>query len=284
MTYAQNREDIFLWALLGHRTKGFYVDVGSHDPEFHSVTKLFYDRGWHGINIEADPELNKTFAKARPRDVNLNVGISNEEGELHFRRYPHHSGLSTFSEGIMKLHEKEGIPHEDMTIPTRPLKEILEEYKVGSIDFLKIDVEGFEVEVIEGSDWEKYRPSVLVIEATVRDRLMPLLKKIGYKLEFFDGLNNYYLDTKATEPLTIYNYAPRILSYGYQTKNEVEGEKEKDRLIVEKDAIIAGLTKDLNEMKRLRNQPKNLAVASKRVARGYAKKLLPRAEELGQAT
>jgi FkbM family methyltransferase len=147
VTYAQNREDIFLWALLGHRKKGFYVDVGSNHPEFHSVTKLFYDRGWHGINIEPNPELNDLFKDTRKRDANLNIGAADKPGKLLFRNYPHHNGLSTFSKEIMTLHEKSKLPFEDKEVPVKTLKDILKENKVSKIDFMKIDVEGFEVEV-----------------------------------------------------------------------------------------------------------------------------------------
>ncbi|HET9850440.1 MAG TPA: FkbM family methyltransferase [Candidatus Saccharimonadales bacterium] len=266
VTYSQNREDFFLWALIGHRKNGFYVDVGAHDPELHSVTKLFYDRGWSGINIEANPHLFKPFPRARKRDINLNVGVADKKQLLVFRRYPHHPGFSTFSEYVKKEHESEQIPHVDEAIPARPLKDIFREYKVKKIDFMSIDVEGFEVEVIKGNDWEKYRPNVMVLEATMRKKVNPLLKSLGYKLEFFDGLNNYYVDTRSTEQLTIYRYAPTILASGFYTTFEDRLQKQLRKLsdeLDQKNREYELINSQLNEMKRLRNQPKNLAKASR---------------------
>ncbi len=121
----------------------------------------------------------------------------------------------------MKLHEANGYPYEDSSVPVRTLASIFEEQKVTSIDFLKIDVEGYELEVVNGNDWKKYRPKVLVIEATVRHKLDPLLKKFGYHLEFFDGLNNYYVDD-VCKNITIHNYAGRILGGGVYTQREIE--------------------------------------------------------------
>jgi len=288
VTYAQNREDFYLWALLGHRKDGFYVDVGSHHPEFHSVTKLFYDRGWRGINIEPNPLLHKTFIGARKRDTNLNLGVADKEGMLRFRNYPNHNGLSTFSEAIMELHEQEGLPYEDSKVKVVPISQLLKKYKVPHIDFMKIDVEGFEVEVMKGNDWNKFRPSVLAIEATVRKEIAPLVKELGYKLEFFDGLNNYYLDTRADDDLTIYNYAPRILSTGHYTSRELELNKKIAKLeekvaatqaaLIEKDHERQKLENEVLEMGRFKNQPRNMAMASRHLAQRYAAKFNKREE------
>lgn len=275
VTYAQNREDMYLWALLGHRKKGFYVDVGAHHPEFHSVTKLFYDRGWRGINIEPNPELHKTFARTRRRDINLNLGVADKKGLLRFRNYPHHNGLSTFSEEIMKIHEGQDLPYEDSEVEVKPLSDLLAKQDIPPIDFMKVDVEGFEVEALNGNDWDKYRPSVLAVEATVRQKINPMLKKLGYKLEFFDGLNNYYLDTVEPESLTIYNYAPRVLGTGNYTSRELQLQKKIDEL----ETQLAGKSQAYDQLeteyhKIRRRQVRTIAAAGKRRARGYASKIV----------
>lgn len=223
---AQNREDLYLFALLGDVKKGFYIDVGANHAELHSVTKLFYDKGWSGMNIEPNPVLHKELVNKRRRDINLNIGVSDHKGDLKFRNYPHHDGLSTFSEMIMKLHEKEGLPFEDQVVPVTTLAMIFRQNKIKKIDFMKIDVEGYEIEVINGNNWEKYRPKVIVVEATVRHKLNPLMKKLDYRLEFFDGLNNYYVDDRLTHTITIHNFAGRVLGVGNYTAREYSALKE----------------------------------------------------------
>ena len=81
ITYAQNREDLYLFALIGHIENGFYVDVGANHERLHSVTRLFYERGWSGINIDANPTLIAEFAAERPKDTNVNVGVSSAQAE-----------------------------------------------------------------------------------------------------------------------------------------------------------------------------------------------------------
>ena len=76
ISYAQNREDVYINWLLSGKNKGFYVDVGANDPVHDSVTKFFYDRGWSGINIEPINEHYKNLTKERPRDINLQIGVA----------------------------------------------------------------------------------------------------------------------------------------------------------------------------------------------------------------
>jgi uncharacterized membrane protein len=78
VSYAQSREDILLAAFFADDEIGFYVDVGACHPVLHSVTKYLYDRGWRGMNIEPLPAGAAAFAKGRPRDINLQLGISDE--------------------------------------------------------------------------------------------------------------------------------------------------------------------------------------------------------------
>src|SRR4051812_9289860 len=97
ISYAQNREDIILNAFFKDIKDGFYIDVGANDPVHESVTKLFYLKGWRGINIEPSENLHRRLLADRPRDINLKLGVSDHDGELKFREYLLGDGLSTFS-------------------------------------------------------------------------------------------------------------------------------------------------------------------------------------------
>ena len=97
ISYAQNFEDVMLWRALQHVEKGFYIDVGANDPTRDSVSRAFYELGWHGINIEPIDEWFSKLHTHRPRDVNLNVAASAEPGELVIYCVPG-TGLSTVYE------------------------------------------------------------------------------------------------------------------------------------------------------------------------------------------
>lgn len=80
ISYAQNFEDAMLARLFPNKRDGFYVDVGAHDPTVISVTRYFYDIGWHGINIEPVPEDHAKFVRDRPRDINLQLAVGDRPG------------------------------------------------------------------------------------------------------------------------------------------------------------------------------------------------------------
>jgi FkbM family methyltransferase len=198
--YSQNREDLVLLSFFPDVMKGFYVDVGAFDPDYDSVTKLFYLQGWSGINIE--PQLNrwKLFQKKRKRDININAGIAEKEGKLILRAYKS-EGLATFSNIIKDEYEQtpsgDNQVYTETTVPVAPLRKVLNAYHVEHIDFMKIDVEGLEYEVLASNDWEMYRPEVICIEANhIQKDWHPILRKAGYDLVFDDGLNEYFTDNR----------------------------------------------------------------------------------------
>ncbi|WP_048863371.1 FkbM family methyltransferase, partial [Acidisphaera rubrifaciens] len=80
VSYAQNFEDVLLWRALGDVAGGFYIDAGAWHPDTDSVTRLFHDHGWRGINIEPVAEHHARLAAARPRDLCLNVALGATEG------------------------------------------------------------------------------------------------------------------------------------------------------------------------------------------------------------
>jgi FkbM family methyltransferase len=198
VSYAQLGEDVRLARILWDRAPGFYVDVGAGDPLQNSVTRLFYDAGWHGINIEPGPAYHR-LTLARPRDVNLRVAVAVSEGERDFWVCRPNTELSSLDrpDGSML---PEGSRLERERIPCRRLDGILAEHGEPAIDFLKIDVEGAEPDVLASVDLRRFRPAVLVVEAidprTHRPSHAPWEPGVlasGYELVVFDGVNRFYL-------------------------------------------------------------------------------------------
>lgn len=199
ISYAQNFEDVALWRALSDLERGFYVDVGAADPEEDSVTRAFYKRGWSGINVEPMGEHFDKLTRARPRDTNLKVAVGREAGLRTLHAFPG-TGLSTLEPEIAARHKTAGLSAYETVVPTLTLTKILEDCGSPTIHFLKIDVEGSETEVLEGSDLERMRPWIIVIEATkpnstasTRDDWEHLVATHGYGLAYFDGLNCFYV-------------------------------------------------------------------------------------------
>ena len=215
VTYAQNREDLILAALLKDVKSGFYVDVGAAHPVIDSVTKYFYDLGWSGINIEPIKRLHKLFNEQRPRDINLNCGVGAKETTITLREYIGMEGRSTFSDA----EKQEYAPvakYKEYPVKMRTLEGIFDEVKPAKMHFLKIDVEGYEYEVLSGNNWERYRPELICIEANrVAKECQSLLADKNYKNIFFDGLNEYYLATEALTRLGSFNFAKNVVDKGY---------------------------------------------------------------------
>src|SRR6185312_5012442 len=137
ISYSQNYEDILLSRVF-REPEGLYIDVGANHPVFHSVTKLFYDRGWRGINIEPSPVVFTHLAAERPRDVNLNVGIASCDGMLTFYQSLLFHGWSTFVGELAAHYRNQGLLMEERSIPVTTLAKVCEQYADRPIDFLKI--------------------------------------------------------------------------------------------------------------------------------------------------
>jgi FkbM family methyltransferase len=203
ISYAQNLEDIYLSAFFPDIDRGFYVDVGANHPIVHSTTKRFSLGGWRGINLEPIRRHYEALRLDRPDDINLQVGISDKPGVLTFREYAG-DGLSTFSRSMMQYYEANEssftAAHSEYPVEVRTLRDVLDEFSLPRIDFMKIDIEGYEYEALEGNDWSRFRPAVLCIEANhvVRD-WHPLVSEAGYQLGFFDGLNEYFVADEAQD-------------------------------------------------------------------------------------
>ncbi|HEX8068283.1 MAG TPA: FkbM family methyltransferase [Thermoleophilaceae bacterium] len=200
VSYAQNAEDVVLARALGDRTPGFYVDVGAADPVRHSVTKHFYDLGWRGVNVEPVPSSFEALRAARERDVNLGCAIGSEPGTLPLAVVDGTESLSTLDPGIAERHRADGWSTAVVEVEVVPLDAVLEEHAADRpIDFLKVDVEGREADVLASVDLGRWRPSALVVESTEPNTTVashagwePLVLAAGYELALFDGLNRFY--------------------------------------------------------------------------------------------
>lgn len=165
-SYAQEGEDIILKRIFGNKQHGFYIDVGAHHPKRFSNTYIFYKAGWSGINIDAMPGSMKAFDKLRPRDINVETPVSDKEEELEYYIF-NDTALNGFSKEVADTRGNKYKIVDVVKLKTKPLAKILDEIlkTPKPIDFLSIDVEGYDYNVLKSNDWTKYHPQVVLIEA-----------------------------------------------------------------------------------------------------------------------
>lgn len=209
ISYAQNAEDVVLARLFRQRSTGRYVDVGAGDPVEDSVTKHFYDLGWSGINVEPVPGFAERLRKARPRDVTLPIALGAAEGKATLHVVPEAWGRATLDDRLARRYrDEQRWQVDEVEVEVATLAAVLDEHP-GDVDFLKIDVEGAERDVLAGADWDRHRPRVVVVEATAPgspdpayEQWEPILLEAGYRCALFDGLNRFYAQADDDEALT----------------------------------------------------------------------------------
>lgn len=187
-SYSQDGEDV-LAAIYLRTKKGVYVDVGAYHPIQYSNTYHFYKKGWSGVVIDPNPTFNKLYSFFRPRDVFVRSGIATESANKEYFVFSD-GAYNTFSKERADEIAKNSYPKlkcvENRMV--RPLSTILEEKHISRIDFLSVDVEGLETEVLQSHNWD-IRPKVIAIEdnnfnfdSPHESELYRYLSKKGYKL------------------------------------------------------------------------------------------------------
>jgi FkbM family methyltransferase len=207
VSYAQNMEDVLLWRALKHIENGHYIDIGAWDPIKDSVSKGFYEQGWRGINVEPIPYFAELLAKDRPTEMIIQKAVGNSAGKKVIYNVSE-TGLSTFSEKFAEYHSEMGRSVNTVEVDIFRLKDIGNPFECGTVHWMKIDVEGSELEVLSGWDPTKLRPWIIVIESVdpirlqiIRSEWEHLLTNARYKLAYFDGLNDFYVDLEHPELL-----------------------------------------------------------------------------------
>ncbi|MGL4555435.1 MAG: FkbM family methyltransferase [Gemmataceae bacterium] len=225
VSYSINLEDVVLAKVFRDRPRGFYVDVGANDPTTHSNTRHFYDLGWSGINLEPGG-LFPRLAEQRPRDRNFNVAVSDARGEMTYHEFPAAPGLSGLQDRVPDVPPGLLAGATARKVPVRLLRDVLEEAAPPAIDFMGIDVEGHERQVLLGNDWARWRPRVVFLEATVQGSGEPchhlwedVLVGAGYRFAYADGLNRFYV--RAEDGGLIERFGPPCVFDHYITQREL---------------------------------------------------------------
>jgi hypothetical protein len=188
-SYSQEGEDLVLERLFEQQQRGVYVDVGAHHPFRFSNTCLLHRRGWRGINIDALPGSMAAFARFRPGDINLEVGVDTEAGTLQFHLFEE-PALNTFDAALADERQRAGWPLRG----TKPVQRLqlatilereLPRLGASGIDLLTVDVEGLDLSVLRSNDWARFRPQAVVVEILDQDLPGVMQSAIG---RFCDGV------------------------------------------------------------------------------------------------
>jgi FkbM family methyltransferase len=207
-SYSQEGEDMILQRIFERRESGFYIDIGAHHPKRFSNTHLLYKKGWNGINIDAMPGSMRCFNRVRKRDVNLELGIGEKEQDLTYYIF-NDPALNGFSSDISKKRHNNKSQFsiiKKLPVQVKKLSTILNEHlsKNQIIDFMTIDVEGLDLEVLESNNWEKFKPEYILIEVLKlnfneisNDKITLFLEEKGYQV-FAKCVNTVFFKKKTT--------------------------------------------------------------------------------------
>jgi FkbM family methyltransferase len=228
VSYAQRFEDLYLMRCFGERSEGFYIDIGSGHPVYDNMSFAFYLRGWRGITVEPNPWLAQLTRAVRPRDRHVEALVGAAAGEATFHLVNDFHGFSTMiAEHARAAQTQFGKSSHPLTVPVTTLAQLCaEQHAPHAFDFLKVDVEGAEPDVLLNGDWQSYRPKVVVVEALAPytlapayDAWEPFLAQHGYRYVWFDSLNRYYLAQEAEELAPCFEGAPSSFDESCQFRN-----------------------------------------------------------------
>ena len=163
-SYSLFQEDLFIQNYFKNKSKGFYIDVGCYHPLDGNNTNLLHKKGWNGINLDINFYSIELFNFLRKKDVNIHSGISRKKDELTMYYRKEINMLNTLDEKIAKIHFRNGFKKKNVQVNT--LNFFISRYfkKLKKIDFLNIDVEGVELNVLKSLNFKQYKPQLICVE------------------------------------------------------------------------------------------------------------------------
>ncbi|KKM80139.1 hypothetical protein LCGC14_1342890 [marine sediment metagenome] len=201
------------------KQNGFFVDCGAGNGTGWSNCYIFEKEfGWTGINIEASPSSYSELLGNRPDALNIHAGLSNKDGEEMFNDMG--GGSGSFKHHPKHLKKLLGFGKLNNYIPVQVLtfRSLVSKYQLEEIDLFSLDVEGFELQIVEGMKGSKIFPNVICLEHSISgiDKLTEMLSELGYHLDFI-SFNNAYFSNGDTEKREWYGET------GLQAKFTIEG-------------------------------------------------------------
>lgn len=206
-SYAQQGEDVVIEGALKYVKKGTYVDVGAYHPTLYSNTYTFYKKGWRGIVIDPNVDMKPLYKLLRPRDVFVNTAVGTNTEERPYYMFSD-GAYNSFDEGRARGWEAtRGLKIKEVrSIAFKPLARILKEQNITRIDFMNVDVEGLDLEVLKTHDWS-ILPRVIAVEDETFDADTPhensiynYLHEKGYVLKGLAGLSLIFERPKEKKP------------------------------------------------------------------------------------
>ena len=227
ISYAQRYEDLYLMRCFGARSEGFYIDIGSGHPVYDNMSFAFYLQGWRGMTVEPNPWLARLSRAVRPRDRHVEALVGAASGQTTYYLVDDLHGLSTMIESHARAAATQfGKCSQAMQAPITTLRELCAQHAPAAFDFLKVDVEGAEHDVICSGDWQSHRPKIVVVEALAPftlapawDAWEPILIRQCYRYACFDSLNRYYVAEEASELAACLEQAPSSIGDALQFRN-----------------------------------------------------------------
>lgn len=194
-SYSFGSVDLLIDYYFKNRDKGIYLDVGCQHPISNNNTYLLYKKGWSGINIDLDAKSIQLFNLARSKDININAAVSSGKLTKDLFFYHDKSAINTIEKKIADF--QSAVVKEVRSVETETLNDILTDNLINKIDYLNIDVEGHEIDVLNGFDINRFSPEIVSIE------FLDLSMK---KLEFRNNNLNNVLDSDIFKYMTKNGY------------------------------------------------------------------------------
>jgi FkbM family methyltransferase len=209
VSYSQFGEDVMVNYYFEQNgiNKGTYIDVGAYHPVYMSNTYRLYTKGWSGLNIDPTPGSMNLFNLYRPDDVNLEAAVAEKEGDNYFHIFNSNPELNTLSlSDDMKEHyaSRNIKPDSVISVQTYPLYQLCDKYLDGrTINFISVDAEGHDLNVLKTFNWQKHQPQLVLVEAhtTVEEfiqktELYKFLTELNYSILAKNGPSYLFMHQK----------------------------------------------------------------------------------------